>query len=212
MPPAPDEQPVPPRQLYREQMNRRQQMVFGSLFAGLAIALLVASLGMLGLFNLPFATEFSHKVTYAEPGDTVCPTEGAKPVSPAGAQLQVLNASSTGGLANTVSEFLKEQGYEISLVDNAAQPFRGNVQIETGAGGVDHAYTLASYFDAPIRIKYKELPGQTVTIILGEGFVGIPGAEELASMQSGDIEFEPLEGCRPVNPDQQQSSESGGQS
>ncbi len=200
--PVPQGTPPPqtPRERYREVMSRRQMKVFGTLIAVMSIALVLALLGMAGILPTPFGAECSKKVVYAKVGDTPCPTENARPISPAGIKVQVLNASSTSGLAGTVGNFLTEQGYEVILVDNSPEAFRGNIQVESDAATVDSAYSLARYFDMPQRIKLAQLPTGTITVILGEAFDGLPSEETVESLNSSNGLLVPLRECAPVDP------------
>lgn len=180
-------------------MARRQAKIYGLLIALLAAVLAVALLGLTGAISLPFGDEFSKKIDYATFGDTPCPPEKTKPDSAEGAQLQVLNASSTSGLAGEVAASLEALGYQFSLIDNSPDPFRGNVQIEAGPEGIPLAYTLARYFDDPIRIRLRDLPGKTVTIIIGEGFQGILTPEQLTETHASTAVLQGLPECKILN-------------
>lgn len=199
---------VPPtqtaRQRYRAIMARRQMKVFGVTIAATATALAIALLGMVGILPFPFGNEFSRAVTYAEFGDTPCPTDGVYALPPGEAQLQVLNASSISGLAGSIASVLEEGGYAISLVDNAQSPFRGNVQIEVGPASVDQGYSIARLFGDPVRIRLKDLPPETITVILGEGFNTdlAPTADSIAATLATRTRLRALPECRPVDPAQ----------
>lgn len=213
--PAPQHLPGPhksPRQIYRETMARRQMRIFSIIIVFLLAALALAALTLTGIIPTPFGNEFSKKIDYAEMGDTPCPTEDARPVSVAGAQLQVLNASSVSGLAGSVAGTLEEMGYGIALVDNASDPFMGNVQLDVGPASVDLAYTIARYFEAPVRIKLRELPIGTVSITLGKGFQGLLPADDLTALATSTSRLQPLRECLPVDPKSvPETQQSGGQ-
>lgn len=196
-------------------MARRQLKVFGVTIAATAVALALALLGVSGFLPFPYGEEFSKKITYAEVDDTPCPTEGATALQPDNTQIQVLNASSTGGLAKSVAAALEENGYQISKVDNSTEPFRGNVQIEVGPGSVDQAYSLARLFEAPVRIKMKELPANTITIVLGEAVDSdlLPNAEKIKETLGKSAKLTALPECLPANVQtDKDSQESGKQS
>lgn len=213
--PAPQQTPTP-RERYRAIMAQRQMKVYGTLIAALAVALVLALLGLTGIMPSPFGNEFSKKTVYAKVGSTPCPSVDARPVaSTAGIQLQVLNASSTPGLASSVGNSLEELGYTIALVGNSTDSFRGNVQIEANAADVDRAYTLARYFDHPVRIKLEQLPNGTMTIILGDAFSGFPTEDTIEAIRASQSYLVPLNECLPVDPaspsltGDQQSGQSG---
>ena len=200
-------------------MVRRQMRFFGIILTFLAAAFAVAALTLTGLIPPIFGNDFSKKVSYAGFGETPCPTEGATSVGPEGTELQILNSSSMSGIAGKLAASLEEIGYTITLVDNATTPFRGNVQFDASPNSVDAAYTLARYFEEPVRIKLKDLPAGTITIIQGHGYQGLLPAEERETVQSSRTALRPLSECLPVNPEmvdqlglQQSGPQSGPQS
>lgn len=184
--------------------------VFGTLIVVLLAFLVIATMMLSGMLPSIFGNEFSKKITYAQEGDTPCPTERARPVPAEGTQIQVLNASSLSGTASKTSKTLKKLGYEIALVDNAQTPFRGNIQIDAGPADVDAAYTLARYFHEPVRIKLRTLPAGMVNLTIGEGFRGILPKAERKEIQESDSRLVGLNECLPVNTDEILSFEQSG--
>lgn len=204
-------------------MAHRQMRFFGLIITFLLAALALAALTLVGILPPLFGNDFSKKVSYAGYGETPCPTEGAISSSPAGVELQILNSSSMAGIAGSLASSLEKIGYEIGLIDNATNPFRGNVQIDVGPASVDAAYSLARYFEEPIRIKLKDLPAGTITITQGQGYQGLLPREEREAIQSSRAVLRPLGECLPVDPalvdelrsqqsDQQSGAQSGPQS
>lgn len=228
-PPSPDPQiaaryvSVSPRRQYRRVRNRRKTIVFGSAILGLLGALAIGALGLTGFLALPFGDEFARTVKYAELGDTPCPTEGARPQSTAGVKLQILNTTSTPGLAGDVAAYFTELGYQIASTDNAPL-YRGGALIEAGPRGVDAAYTVARYLGDDVRIRLNQTEDKTVTVMLGEQFSGVPTTEETEQIQATTFALVPQSGCLQVKepaagwavPEQYQSgqpqSEASGQS
>lgn len=174
--------------------------VYGLTIAGMIIALIFALLGLTGLLPTPLTKEFSKNIEYAAFGDTPCPADGAVVVKPKDTQLQILNASATPGLARQVADALEVNGYGIALVANSNEPFRGNVQLDVGPADVDQAYSLAYFFEQPVRIKLEDLPFNTITVILGEGFHGIASVEEIGAILNGHAPLNGMSGCIPVDP------------
>lgn len=201
-----------PRQRYRAKMSKRQAKIYGIAIISLAIVFAIALLSAVGVFNLPFGRGFSHKVVYVEAGETPCVPTNARPVAADGMQLQVLNASSLPGVAGQVASALETQGYETVLVDNSTQPFRGNVQIEVSPASVAHAYTVARYFETPVRIHISKLPNNLMTIILGESFHGVPSAEKMQTVNEDKSRLKSLDKCLPVDPAELEPQQSGAQS
>lgn len=175
--------------------------VFGLLITFLLVALVLAAMMLTGMLPTLFGDEFSKKIDYASVGDTPCPTVDARPVSAEGIQLQILNASSTSGLAGRIADKFESMGYEIVLIDNSLTPFRGSIQFDVGPGSVDAAYTMARYFHEPVRIKLRELPTGTVNVTLGEGFQGFHSNADLEEIQASMGRLRPLPECLPVDPD-----------
>lgn len=210
------------RERYRAVMSYRQARLYGTVIALLGIVAAVALLGLSGLIPTPFGGDFSKKVEYATYGDIPCPPDDSTTASPEGIKVQVLNASSTTGLASKVANLLSSVGYTDPLVGNYTEVFRGNIQIEVGPEDVAQAYTIARYFEDPIRIRMKDMPAQTVTIILGEGFHGLASEEDAAKISETSEKLETIEDCLPISPkllendsqsnDEQSGAQSGTQS
>lgn len=183
-------------------MAQRQTRIYGTILTILAVFLVLGLLGIFGILPMPFGNEFSRKHDYASNGTTPCPSENATVVGPTeGVSLQVLNASSISGLAGHVADVLEKAGYKVPVVDNSPKAFKGNVQIETGADGVDYAYTVAQFFEDPVRIKLQPLGGKTINIILGEGFHGDPSIEKITDILASKKALTPMPSCKPLKTD-----------
>lgn len=195
--PVPGYVQVSPRQQYRRAKTRRKTIIYGTSVLGLAAAFLVGYFALQGSFVFPIESDFSHRVEYAEVGDTPCPTEGARPVATDDVRLLIYNTTSTPGLAGSVATYLHDQGYYIGATDNAAL-YRGGAQIEAGPRGVDAAYTVARFLGPDTRIKLSASEDKTLTILIGERFPGVPTAEETEAITNSSFALVPLEGCLPV--------------
>lgn len=194
-------------------MAQRQTRIYGTILAVLAVLFLLGLLGLFGILPMPFGNEFSKKIDYASNGTTPCPSENGVIVGPGeGVNVQVLNASSVSGLAGHIGTELEDAGYNVPVIDNSPKSFKGNVQIEAGPDGVDYAYTIAQFFDPPVRIKLQPLGGKTINIVLGEGFHGNPTAEKIEEILASKAKLTPLANCKPVksgqeNPADEQSGQ-----
>lgn len=202
IPPPAGEQPKTPRQRYREAKARRQTKVLGGTIAGMAIAASLALLGLAGVLPLPFGNEFTTKVRFADIDDTPCPTEGVTAPTPGNTLIQILNASDQAGLAGTVGERLQGVGFIEPKTSNSSEPFRGNVQIEVGLDTVDQGYSIARYFEAPVRIRLAKMAPDNVTIVLGEGFRSVMEADDIKKIMEDNQKLKGLDQCRPVDPKQ----------
>ncbi len=203
-PPPEDSAPQPPpvaevhhrsaREEFRRARTRSQTVVFGSAIIGLVIVFLLGFLGMSGALPLPFGGEFSKKETFAEPGDTPCPLQGARAEDPAGVSLRVLNTTSRPGLAGAVSEDLEGLGYEVIGVDNAPQ-YHGFGRIEAGPRGVNAAYSLARFFPGDMRIVLTTEESKTLTVVLGNRFEGLVPKDEREELVETKGPLVPIPGC-----------------
>ncbi len=186
-----------PREQYRRARTRRQTIIYGSTIVALVIALLVGLLGLAGSLLTSFDSDFNRKVSYAKLGDTPCPTADARPQGPDGVRLLIYNTTATAGVAASVAAYFEELGYEIAGTDNASL-YRGNVLIETGPRGVDDAYTIARFLGADVRIRLNNFEDKTLTVLIGEGFAGVPDEEETEAILNHSFALIPLSGCLPV--------------
>lgn len=200
---GPESKPTPllvqasPREQYRRSRTRRQTIIYGGAIFGLVAALVVGLLGLAGSLLTSFDSDFHRKESYAEAGDTPCPTPDARPQSPKDVRLLVYNTTATPGVAASVAEYFEELGYAIGATDNASL-YRGTVLIETGPRGVDDAYTLARFLGADVRIRLASFEDKTLAVFLGERFEGMPNEEETAKILDRSFALVPLAGCLPV--------------
>ena len=208
-----------PRTEFRRARARSQTVVFGSAIIGVIALFLLGFLGVNGALPVPFGGDFSKREMFAEPGDTPCPTAGARAGSPVGVSLRLLNTTSIPGLAGSVGASFEELGYTIAGTDNAAQ-YHGVARIEAGPRGVDAAYTIARYFQGDVRIILNSSEDLSLTILLGNQFTSLVPAEERATLLESKGPLVPLSGCLPVAeptggwevPESGQSGQSGSQS
>ncbi len=186
-----------PRQQYRRVRTRRKTIIFGSAILGLLAATGIGIMGVAGMLPMPFGEDFSREVTYAEIGDTPCPTPGARPQSPEGVSLRILNTTSTPGLAGKTAKYFESLGYTIAGADNAP-PYRGVAKIEAGPRGVDAAYTVARYLGSDVQIILNATEDRTLTVSLGQAFDGTPSKEDTEAILASNFALVPVAGCLPV--------------
>ncbi|WRS30680.1 LytR C-terminal domain-containing protein [Actinomycetaceae bacterium MB13-C1-2] len=195
--PTPGYVEISPRQQYRRARTRRKTIIFGSSILGLGAAFVLGYLALQGSFAFPVEPDFHRTVEYAEPGNTPCPSDGARPVATDDVQVLVYNTTQQTGLAGTVATYLHNLGYYVGATGNS-DLYRGSVQIETGPRGVDAAYTIARFFGPDTRIKLNASEDKTLTILIGERFGGIPTAEETEAIINNSFALVPADGCLPV--------------
>lgn len=94
--------------------------------------------------------------------------------APSAVTVNVLNATSTAGLAAKVAEDLRGAGFSIGTVGNAsAAKAKGHAAtIEHGASGHNGARTLARWVSGA-QSTQVERSGATVDLVLGQGFSAV---------------------------------------
>lgn len=201
------------RQRYLENRQRKQNLTFSVTASVMSVLVIVSLLVILGVVVLPFGQTFSASVKVARAGDIPCPTAGATPADPASVTVQVLNATSQGGLAGTVTQMLKKQGFTMLEPANASSEVPTAVEIDAGPRAVDDAYTVARFFpDA--RITLTNSTDSTVTVIVGTFYAGVLGDDEAAKVAKDTGKLTGQAKCLPIDPLllQEQSGAQSGQS
>lgn len=189
-----DEQPQNARQEYRQRIQQRQTVVFGSISAVLIVLLLVSLLFWTGLVPFPFDREFTQPTTEAQ--QIPCPATSSAPLKPETITARVYNSSATGGLASDTSTKLSEAGVTISETANwSGESLDPAVTIYTGTNGVSSAYTLRAFFpDATITFDPTN-QSAVVDVVIGSNWEGMktdPTADDFTAA------MEPLENCTAV--------------
>ncbi|HEY6429336.1 MAG TPA: LytR C-terminal domain-containing protein [Acidimicrobiales bacterium] len=111
---------------------------------------------------------------------TTQPTEAHNLVN-----VDVLNASTVGGIAHTTATALTAEGFTVSGVGNAAAPIQsgGASQILYGPSGYPAAQTLGSVLSGPVTYEPdSSLSGQNVTLLVASSQLSVTGT---ASQLSG---------------------------
>jgi polyisoprenyl-teichoic acid--peptidoglycan teichoic acid transferase len=105
-------------------------------------------------------------------GRAPAPAPGA--AAPANTQLTVLNALGTTGLAATTATKLRQSGYRVATVGNAASADLARSQITYAPGRLADAKALASTLvGGASLLEDPSLAASQLTLILGPGFTGI---------------------------------------
>jgi LCP family protein required for cell wall assembly len=92
-------------------------------------------------------------------------------VAPAAVRVDVLNATATSGLAGTVGDLLRQQGFTVGEVGNE----RGTVNqtvVRHGPGVVEQARTVAAAVPGAV-LQPSDAIGETVQLVLGPGYSGV---------------------------------------
>jgi LCP family protein required for cell wall assembly len=130
--------------------------------------------------------------------DTTLPTTSKSPstqtVSPADVQVQVLNGTTTGGLATSTSTSLSQRGFDVvgTPADAATDTYTKSVVEYKDAAELPAAETLAEQLSNVTLQEDPSLTGSAVQLILGSTFTGLTstssgssGVADLASTYGG---------------------------
>ncbi|MGV9189470.1 LytR C-terminal domain-containing protein [Arcanobacterium canis] len=180
------------REQYRQHLQRRQTVVFGSIIATMMGLFLIATVFWTGLIPFPFDPGFS---TSPKPVSVPCPTSN-KPVEPKTITAQVYNSTTRAGLAGKVAQALKGAGVSVTDAANwSGSTLKPSATIFAGTDGIDVAYTLRAYFPGSTVSFDSTQANDTVYIVMGstqEDMVKNPTAEQFAAA------MQPIEGCQTV--------------
>ncbi len=117
--------------------------------------LLIALCALLGLGGLGLGTWLR---SHAQPAARAVPAAYLPTLPPEGIDVQVLNATSRAGLADTVATDLRRRGFAISGIANATTEFRSALDNKT-------AIIITSQERAPAaRILARQIPQATVVL------------------------------------------------
>ncbi|WP_369259586.1 LCP family glycopolymer transferase [Geodermatophilus amargosae] len=92
-------------------------------------------------------------------------------VAPAAVTVDVLNATATSGLAGTVGDLLRQQGFTVGEVGNESGTVNQTV-VRHGTGVVEQARTVAAAVPGAV-LQPSDAVGATVQLVLGPGYSGV---------------------------------------
>jgi LCP family protein required for cell wall assembly len=128
-------------------------------------------------------------------------------VAPSGTTVDVLNGTATGGLAATVADQLRQQGFVVGEVGNERGLVNQTV-VRHGPGVLEHARTVAAAVPGAV-LQPSDAIGDTVQLVLGPGYSGVvpvqvaapvPAAPEAPVADTpADAEAGPASSAEPVN-------------
>ncbi len=131
------------RQARRRAEHERQTVVFGVIFAVLAVTLLVGAAVYTDTVRVPFLNRPFSTPKSPEPPVVPCPADGALPVDPAGITVNVFNTTTYGGLAQTQADALTELGFTVGQTGNKDRV--PTTLVVFGPEAIPQAYTLLPY-------------------------------------------------------------------
>ncbi|PFG34363.1 LytR cell envelope-related transcriptional attenuator [Sanguibacter antarcticus] len=171
-------------------------MIFGVLIASLAVTGLTAVAVYTDTIDLPFDRGFSAKevkqdVVLAQP----CIPEGTLPVPYDTIPVNVLNATSQGGLAASASSSLADRGFTVASTGNTEVVVEG-IRISFGLSGLASAYTVAAHFE-DADLYYDAREDASVDVLLGSSFETVKAPE--AVTLDPTVPMISREGCVAIN-------------
>lgn len=158
--------------------RRRTALVITALLAVLALALLISLATVQGWFGPRQGGGDEAAVTSA-----AVPAPGLRPEQ---VSVDVLNGTSTSGLAGRTAEALRTRGFEVGSVDNA-DIAEGPGLIRHGPEGQEGAEVLARSVGQDLELVLQpDLGGTDVVLVLGPDWEELPTADEDAGTQGAD--------------------------
>lgn len=153
---------------YKARLKQRQTVIFGSIGAVMAILLALNMLFFTGILPFPFYRGFSSAkpVQYTVP----CAAKKARPVPLGEINVRVYNATARTGIAQQVSDVLKERGVNVSATANwdSKERVTDSALIITGRKTVSQAYTLRAFFPKSRVVFEKGANTGIVDVVIGK--------------------------------------------
>ncbi|MFV0458705.1 MAG: LytR C-terminal domain-containing protein [Actinomycetales bacterium] len=179
------------RQAQRAKVRRRQGLSF------FAIVLVVALIGVFGaainqgVISLPFGND----------DPVVCPTPVTDVAAPGDVKVNVLNATTTKGLASRTSQELSGRGYSVASTGNAPdaqREFPDPAQVRYGPDSLAEAKSVQAQVSGAVLVEEPERTDTTVDLVLGSSFTELAPADA-AAQAIAPTPVESPEGCTPAS-------------
>ncbi|MEH0109411.1 LytR C-terminal domain-containing protein [Tersicoccus sp. MR15.9] len=176
----------------RERFRHRRRLLHGLvlIFALVVLAsALVLVLAMVQGYR-PFPAPARTAVATAKPTPTVnaagCPTVPVVPAAANRVQVDVLNATSTPGLAGSVAARLRERGMVITGIGNRTVADPAAVTVVAGRAGRSAALAVQRQLPGSV---YREdaRTGTAVDLVLGTGFKQVADARSVDTTRPGRL-------------------------
>ncbi|MCL2850055.1 MAG: LytR C-terminal domain-containing protein [Micrococcales bacterium] len=176
----------------RHAEHERQSVIFGIIFAILAVTLLVGAAVFtdtvrVGFLNRPFSSPEPEA-----PPLVPCPPEGALPVELVAVTVSVYNTTTYGGLAQTTANALQALGFTIGETGNDDR--LPQTVIIFGPEGIAQAYTLLPYVPDAQLLYTATHPGTELKLMLGANATNV--ADDV--VVDANTPIIPAPGCVPV--------------
>ena len=179
------------RQARRHAEHERQSVIFGVIFAVLAVTLLVGAAVYTNTVKLPFLNRPFSSPKTPPPPVVPCPPDGVLPVDLAEVTVNVFNTTTLGGMAQTTADALKRLGFTTGDTGNKDRV--ATTLIVFGPEAIPQAYTLLPYVPKA-QLKYD--PTRTDTSV--DLVLGTDAAEVTDVTVDANVPLEPEPGCVPA--------------
>jgi LCP family protein required for cell wall assembly len=126
-------------------------------------------------------SDIAHDTTLPKASPSASPS--AQTVSPADVQVEVLNGTTTAGLATSTSSSLSQAGYDVvgSPMDAATDTYTKSVIEYKDAAELPEAQTLEQVVGSSTLQEDPSLTGSAVQLILGSSFTGLGSSSSASS-------------------------------
>ncbi|MGY1607358.1 LCP family glycopolymer transferase [Geodermatophilus sp. SYSU D00700] len=146
----------------------------------------------------------------AGPSPAPAPAPQGPTVAPAAVTVDVLNGTATRGLASTVADQLRQQGFTVGTVGNETGGVDGTV-VRHGPGALEQARTVAAAVPGAV-LQESAAAGDAVQLVVGPGYDGVvpvqlaapapaptPAAEETPADATAAAAAAPASGTAPAD-------------
>lgn len=173
------------RTSYRQRLQQRQTVIFGSIGLLLSLLLLLGLLWFTGIVPFPMNREFTAEEN-AQDNVVPCIPAGTQAVENTSITVKVYNASPRTGLAATVAGKLTEHGVAVADELNwGGETPQAPVVIYSSLGALPQAYSLARMFPTATVLLDGTTTTEVLDVVLGEDFTELRPDGEIAELSAG---------------------------
>ncbi len=184
--PQPAERWIEPEEIVHRQRRRRGR--WRALRHAVVLLMIIIAVGgvgvaaggaVLGRWDLPWAPAPNNQASAtAEPSVAALDCEPAvvTPAGVAGTSVEVLNATSSSGLAGTVADELEVRGFTVVDVGNFSGAVAEPAQVLFPEGAEPAALAVAAHLEGAVVVADPQVT--VVTAVLGDGWTGIATVDQ----------------------------------
>ncbi len=182
------------RQARREYVHDRQKMVLRATFVFLTVCLILAVLGVTGVFRRSGADSVADLSNNFR---TTAPCAPSKSVYPSASQVtvRVLNGTDKTGIATAVASALTNRGLTVQGASDSQLVLK-RTEIRAGVNALPQAYFVLHQFNDAI-LRMDDRADQLVDVIVGSSFYDLDKSSR-SNVEAGSL-IHSISGC--VAPD-----------